>query len=166
MANINVDLGTPVPVAKKTDNWLESMFIGLTGTFNALSGFIAGEEAAEQAGFRGRQATRQIGQIGRDVETGAERIARGGREFVGRQRAAIAKSGVALSGSAEQAIAESDKQFALDVAALKHRGALATIEKQAEADMARIEERGAKTQARLSLLQGAVGTASRIRLGV
>lgn len=171
MANIDIDLtgGSTVPTANKTNNWLESMFVGLTGTFNALSGFIAGEAGAEAADFRGRQAGSQIAQIERDVSTGVQRIGKAGAEKAGQQRTAIAKSGVALSGSAEAAITETDRQTALDTLALKHRGALATIEKQAEADFARIEARGERALGRIgaasSLLEGA-SEVRRIRLGV
>lgn len=149
MANIN---------DTKTDSWLENMFIGLTTAFTAFSGYIAGETRAGEAEFRGRQAGRQVGQIKRDVSTGVSRIERAGREFTGQQRTAIAKSGVALSGSAEQAITESDRQFSLDAIALRHRGELAIIEKQAEQEFAQIEARGSRALGRLStartLLQG------------
>jgi hypothetical protein len=163
------EMDTGIPTATKTNNWLEAFMVGVTGTFDALSSYVAGEEAGEQAAFRGRQAERQIGQIERDVATGAERLTRAGQQFTGAQRAAVAKSGVALSGSAEQAITESDRQFALEVAAFKNRGALDIIEKQAEADLAKVEERGARTLGRLgatrSLLQG-VSRANRVRMGV
>ena len=162
-SKLSIGSGTSARPPKKSG--AENMFLAVTGLFDAFSAFAAGEEDAAEAAFRARGAKRSGAAIALDTASAAEQGERALRETTGKQRTAIAKSGVALTGSAERAISESETQGALDLIALKHRGKLGEIEKQFEAESAGVTAKFAKRLGTLGAAQSLLGTATRIKLG-
>jgi hypothetical protein len=147
------------------------MFEGMTGLFSAFGSYMSGEEGASDALARASANTFNAARVREATAEAVKRKEREGRAFVGGQRVARAKSGVAAGGSGSLAINEADRAFAMDVLAMKHRGELETIELESAAEVERIKGRVSKRVGRIgafgSLLKagGSFAEAYRLKVG-
>lgn len=129
---------------------------------SALSQGLAANKAAQfNAAVLGQNAAlaRQQG------EMEAEQIRRLGRKRIGEARAAYAASGVRMTGSALDVLADSERQVELDAATARWNAELRASGMQSQAALSRMQGRAALTS---SLLQagaaGARGYGQAIRL--
>jgi hypothetical protein len=158
-------------MADKKGSWLESMFAGMTGLFDAFGQYTTGQGGAQDALSRALTSTFNARQSRIDTAEAARIGEQERRQFIGTQGVARAKQGVAAGGSASLVIDEADRAFAMDVLALKHRETLNQIERAGEVDASL---RAAKTSTKLgrigafgSLLKasGHFAEARRLRIG-
>lgn len=122
---------------------------------------LAAEEAAATA--NAQQAAENALIVRRESRKRAERAVRGGEELKSTQRAVFGKSGVLLTGSAQEILAETDRVTAEDVEAILRAGEAGSREALFQASQARAQAeaaRKAKTIAPLATLVSGVGTAA------
>lgn len=142
--------------------------IGAMIAVNAVTGLVGNLKAADTARDAGRAANAQAELNAESLEAvgelRADEARRSGRRLVGRQRAAFAKSGLAMSGSAMDVILDTEienelaalhEKFGLDSAAFNERLAGIQAEAVGEARGNALTARGVQ-----SILSGAASIAS------
>lgn len=127
----------------------------VTGAGSLYSGFTASQSYQDQAKVADRQAVME-GQAGRYEQ---QRVKARNDRVLGDQRQQFISSGIALEGSAQEVIADSAREAALDEEAVLY-GA------QVRAENKRFESRLARSNAQSALIGGVIGAASGVMGGL
>lgn len=135
-------------------------------------GGVVGAKGANQAAKAAQQVAEYNAQVAENEAILLQRakvaeeasLRRQSDRLIATQRVATAKSGIQMSGSALQALADTYFNREKDAARIQYASSIEQVQKQAEADMIRAEGRaqayGYKLQATQSLLGGFTGAAS------
>jgi hypothetical protein len=154
---------------KKNNTWLESMFAGMTGLFSGFSQYLTGEATAEGLTSRALTNTFNARQARLDTAAAIEETERSRGRFIGAGNVARAKQGVATGGSASLVIDEADRQFAMDVLAMKHREELTQLDTHIQNLSLQNRAGAARRIGRIgafgSLLTAGAGFSEAIRIG-
>ena len=146
---------------------LEAIAVG-----GQVLGGVMGMKGANQAANSARQIAEYNAQVAENEaillqrEKTAEEAAlrRQSERLIGTQRVAVGKSGIQMSGSALQALADTYFSQETDAARIQYASSIEQVQKQTEATLTRAEgaARAAafRTQGQISLLGGITGAAS------
>lgn len=140
---------------------MDPITIAIIGQTILSSASAIGQSAAEKVRLKGTSVLANM-QADRTLQEGAEsegRVRRAGRRALGRQRAAVAASNLALSGSALDWLQESATMAELDALNVRY-------ETQSRADATRLRGRMGALQAEDVGRAGAIGAASSVLGGV
>ena len=136
----------------------------LGGVMGAKGANQAARAAQQVAEYNAKVAENEAILLQRAKTAEEASLRRQSDRLIATQRVATAKSGIQMSGSALQALADTYFNREKDVARIQYASSIQQVQKQAEADMKRAEGRaqayGFRLQAQQSLLGGFTGAAS------
>jgi len=136
----------------------------LSGVVGAKGANNAARAAQQVAEYNAQVAENEAILLQREKTAEEANLRRQSERLIGTQRVAVAKSGIQMSGSALQALADTYFNREKDVARIQYASSIQQVQKQSEADMMRAEGRAQaysyKLQATQSLLGGFTGAAS------
>ena len=143
--------------------------LAITGIVLAAAGAAAGAVSSVQAGKREEAAGKYNAAVGRNnalnaqraAQFEASRIEKRNRLILGKQRAAYLKSGVDLSGSAEDVILDSMTEGELDILAAKYEGLTASQSFESRARLAEFEGSQARQAGNVAAVGSILSGASR-----
>jgi len=135
----------------------------LGGVMGAKGANQAARAAQQVAEYNAKVAENEAIVLQREKTAQEASVRRQSERLIGTQRVAVAKSGIQMSGSALQALADTYFNREKDAARIQYASSIQQVQKQAEADMKRAEGRaqayGFRLQATQSLLGGFTGAA-------
>lgn len=135
----------------------------LSGVVGAKGANQAARAATQVAEYNAQVAENEAILLQREKTAQEASVRRQSERLIGAQRVAVAKSGIQMSGSALQALADTYFNREKDAARIQYASSIEQVQKQAEADMMRAEGRaqayGFRLQATQSLLGGFTGAA-------
>ena len=136
----------------------------LSGVIGAKGATQAARAATQVAEYNAQVAENEAILLQREKTAQEASVRRQSERLIGTQRVAVAKSGIQMSGSALQALADTYFNREKDAARIQYASSIQQVQKQAEADMKRAEGRaqayGFRLQAQQSLLGGFTGALS------
>lgn len=131
----------------------------MSGLVQGVAGYAQGEHDAEIANYNARLAEQEA-VVSRDQAGRAEEAQRrAAAKFLGKQRAAIAQSGIGMgSGSSLDIARQSAVEAELDALNIRYEGELRATGAKAQAQQFRAQAKSAKLQGRLALGAGLLKT--------
>lgn len=136
----------------------------LGGVMGAKGANQAARAAQQVAEYNAQVAENEAILLQREKTAEEANLRRQSERFIGTQRVAVAKSGIQMSGSALQALADTYFNRERDAARIQYASSIQQVQKESEANLARIEGRAQaaafRMQGQQSLLSGFTGALS------